>query len=546
MKDTPPKGILQSISEFVSDGMLRKFFLGPAVILLLVAGVLPVLMMLLQSLIPEHHFSLEAYRNILSSPRQWTLLSNSLKLAGLSSLGALLLGLPAGFLITRTRLPGRRTFAALLAMPLLLPPYLNALAWMAAVSERGPLALIFGRAAAEKLSQLLFGLPGCVLVLTTAFMPLMMFLVAAALQAVPSRLEEAGLMVARRPIVFRRITLPLIFPSILFGSVLVFLLALGEISVPPSLRYPVFAVESLSQFSAFYDISTATAAAMPLVLLTAALLGIEALVLRRLGPLEGMGRGMSGQISGRKPGWPMVALTWLTAFLLVGFPLIVLLRQAGAFGNYLSAFNIGRDGLLRGLGISAAGGFLLAIEGFLLAVLYRERRRLGSLVDAAALFLFAVPGAVLGVGLIVLWNHPWGNIIYATPLILLLGYVARYTILSLRLNRASMALLPESLIEAARVSGVGWGRRLLWIIAPGAWRGIAAAGLVCAIFCLRDLGLTLLVHPPGSDTLPVQIMTLSANGAPHLIAALCLILVFTTAIPLVFLNLVLGKWELTR
>jgi len=182
------------------------------------------------------------------------------------------------------------------------------------------------------------------------------------------------------------------------------------------------------------------------------------------------------------------------------------------------------------------------VLGFLLAVLAWERPRgAGAVVDAVALFLFAVPGAVLGVGLIVTWNHPRTGLVYATPLILLLGYLGHYTAVALRLSRASLGLVPPALVEAARVAGVGWGRRLIRVVVPVAWRGITAAGLAGAALCLRDVGLSLLVHPPGWDTLPDRLMTLAANGAPPLIAALSVILVGTTLVPLLLLGTLLGR-----
>jgi iron(III) transport system permease protein len=52
------------------------------------------------------------------------------------------------------------------------------------------------------------------------------------------------------------------------------------------------------------------------------------------------------------------------------------------------------------------------------------------------------------------------------------------------------------------------------------------------VFCMRDLGISMVVYPPGSDTLPVHILTLMANGAPSLIAALCVILIAVTIVPL--------------
>ena len=63
-------------------------------------------------------------------------------------------------------------------------------------------------------------------------------------------------------------------------------------------------------------------------------------------------------------------------------------------------------------------------------------------------------------------------------------------------------------------------------------RGLIGAWIIAYIFCLRDLGITLVVYPPGFDTLPVRILTLMANGTPSLIAALCVILIAVTLLPL--------------
>src|SRR5260370_5545578 len=78
------------------------------------------------------------------------------------------------------------------------------------------------------------------------------------------RLEEAGRLISGWPAVLRRITLALSTPGILFSLVLVFLLAIGELSVPSFLRFPVLPVLSFTQFAASYNFGAATAAALPL------------------------------------------------------------------------------------------------------------------------------------------------------------------------------------------------------------------------------------------------------------------------------------------
>jgi len=87
------------------------------------------------------------------------------------------------------------------------------------------------------------------------------------------------------------------------------------------------------------------------------------------------------------------------------------------------------------------------------------------------------------------------------------------------------------------VLGAGWLRRTSSIVAPLAKRGLAAGWLVAYIFCLRDMGISMLVYPPGHDTFPVRIFTLMANGSQSLIAALCVLMLAATLLPLGLLSL---------
>jgi iron(III) transport system permease protein len=129
------------------------------------------------------------------------------------------------------------------------------------------------------------------------------------------------------------------------------------------------------------------------------------------------------------------------------------------------------------------------------------------------------------------WSVATG-FIYASPAILVLGYVAQYAILPMRVVSASLGGVPRSLEEAARLSGAGWVMTLRYIVAPLAGRGIMAAWLIGYVFSLRDIAISIVVYPPGSDTLPIRILTLMANGTPSLIAALCIILIAITLLPL--------------
>src|SRR5262249_35117855 len=151
--------------------------------------------------------------------------------------------------------------------------------------------------------------------------------------------------------------------------------------------------------------------------------------------------------------------------------------------------------------------------------------------------LFTLPGTVIGIGLIVLWNRPFTGFLYASAGMVVLAYVAQYTALTSRIVQATLANVPPSGEEAAQMSGVPWLARVWYVAIPAALPGVAAAWAIAFIFCLRDLGASMLLYPPGHDTLPVRIFTLMANGAPSLVSALCVMLVACTLIPLAILGL---------
>jgi len=332
---------------------------------------------------------------------------------------------------------------------------------------------------------------------------------------------------------------------------LVFLLTMGEFGVPAFLRYEVFPVESFTQFSAFYNFGNATAAAIPLAIITFLVLLIERAFLRdktyQLRPAPDGEPALEIHLGPSRK--VFLGIVSVLCLVVVAVPLLVLVFQSLLSpGAYAEALTRAGDSLLRSLTYAAIGASLLTVLGFLAGYLIHTRALpFWRSVDSLTLFLFALPGTVIGIGLISLWNRPWTNFIYATPAIILVGYLGRYTALTSRITVSALAQVPPSMEEAAQIAGARWLRRLSLIVAPLAKRGLVAAWLVGYIFSLRDMGITMLVYPAGHDTLPVRIFTLMANGSAALIAALSVILVVATLLPLGLLAVVFrGRHEYHR
>jgi iron(III) transport system permease protein len=485
-----------------------------------IAGLAPIALMVVESVRHSGHFSLNHYRELISAARFWPLLGNSVQLGLATTAVCGLIGVPVGILLAKSDLPFRSGFMWLLTVPFVLPPYFLALGWSRVASPIGA-------------SNWLFGLGGCVLVLSSVFLPITMLLTFASASNVDGRLEEAGRITSAWPVVLRRITLPLSAPGIAFSLVLVFLLAIGELSVPSFLRYPVLPVLSFTQFAAAYNFGAATAAAIPLAALAFVGVFIESTLLQnRVFTFRSVGRGLVISL-GHWRGL-FAAIVGLLSVAFVIFPLSALFVDAFSLAALHEAMERAGESLARSLTYSAIAATILMTVGFLLGHSTRGGRH--RVVSFLTLALFAVPGTVLSIGLVRLWNSPITWFIYTTPALLILGYTAQYCAVTTRLSLAGFFLIPRTLDEAARLSGASWARRLFRIFVPLSTRTLVCAWLAAYILCLRDVPIALMTAPPGGDPLPARILTLMANGTPRLIASLCLIMAMASLIPLAILS----------
>jgi len=520
---------------------IKNVTLISIILLLTLVGLSPLLAMLIQSIRTEDGFSFNAYESVLQSKNEWTLLRNSISLGCMTTILSLIIGLPLGVLFAKSDLPFRNIFTLIFIFPFLLPPYILAISWFHIFGRTGLIASLFGTNIAEITSDGLFGLSGCVLILFTTFMPVVMLLTITFIKTVNPRLEQAGILNAGWFQVLKHITFPLILPGILLAGLLVFLLTIGEFSVPNYLRFNVYPVETFTEFSAFYNFRKATATVIPLAIIIMIALLLERAFLRKKTIQVTMIADPEHSLTIPLGPWKNILLIaiGLLCFLLVLLPILILIFQTLPMTTWKESLQIGSGSLIRSIVYSVLGATFLVFFGFFCGYLIHNRTfRIWQSVDTATIFLFALPGTLIGMGLILLWNTPYTNFIYATPIIILLGYIAKYTALSSRITVSTLSQISPSMEQAAQMVGAGWFRRIGCIIVPMAKRGIIAAWLIGYIVCMKDMGISMLVYPPGMDTLPVRTFTMMANGPPNIIAALCLLMVMITLIPFILLVIV--------
>jgi iron(III) transport system permease protein len=510
----------------------RSVILGAAIGLFLLTSVLPLVYMLVTSLrdVPVSVLFLDA--------RQRTLLYNSGLLAGATAVLATLIGVPLGFGLARVPMAGKAVMRIALTAPVLLPPYIVALAWVYVGGSAGAAAAVVG---VDLFSAWTYSLPAAAVVLALVYFPIVMLGTEVALRQMDPHLEEAALTAAAPSRVLARITLPLVAPTISGAALIVFVLAISEFGVPALLRVRVYTTEVFTAFAALFDFGRATALTIPLLVLAG---GSSAVAARLLG---------SRVIAARRPGGagvmdvdalrlPVRVLTAAILAIALVIPILVLLREAAGTSMYQAAF---------GSWPSIQTSVILAVLGATLVVAVgagigyaraRTSSRVGHLADILWVVLFAVPSTVVGVALIGLWNRPGpAGIVYGTSGMLLLGYLARFVPVAALIVAGSVRQVPFSHEEAAAVAGVGWLRTVGAVVVPQITRGVAAAWVVAFVFAFGELGASLLVSPPGESTLPIRIYTLIANTPASVVAALALL-----QLAVIFLPLALGALYLAR
>ena len=515
----------------------RSALLSLAFILFTGLCVLPVVYMIGVSLVNlEGNVSLGNYRRLLVEPRQRELLLNSTLLAASSAMFSTLLGGPLGLLLARVRLPAKWLLRIALLIPLIIPPYVLALAWILFTGSTGLLARVIGR---DLLSGWTYSFTGAVVVLSLAYYPISMLATEAAARRVDGHLEEGALLVADTHRVLWRITMSLIAPIVAAAALTIFVLALSEFGVPSLLRVRVYTTEVFTAFAALYDFGAATALALPLLVVTVIVaMMIKLIIGERFISVRRSIHPAPQMVLGR---WRVLAVggTILVLAVSVVLPLIALVYEAGNVKRVTSTLEDSGDAIINSLYLAAvAATLIIALAVFLGYWRGRARTRWRGVFDLFLLVIFAVPSTVLAVGLIGLWNRPGllGGI-YTTQAIIIIAYIARFVTVAALILAASVRQIPESFEEAAEVAGGSWPRTFLKIVFPNMRPGLAAAWLVSFIFAVGELGTTILVAPPGESTLPVRIYTLIANTPSSEVAALALMEVGIILVPVTLLAL---------
>ncbi len=542
--------------------LTRAQLLGCLAVLLLAAGY-PLAVLFAQSVFPDILGGslagfLDAYRRIAETPDLPSMIGTSLLWAGSVTLVSWLFGIPCGYLLARTDLPGKLWARLSLLVPIMTPPYILALSYILIMQHGGFADASLG-SLPEALRTWFFSFWGVTVVMALASFGYVALAVEATLAGLPRRLEDAAtLLGAGWWMRLRHVLFPLLLPAILNSGLLVFLEAISNFGVPAVLgtrsNLPLLPAEIFYLVTS-WPVDLALATSLSSLLCLFALVALYGS--RWLANLVAGGSVKPGHPEIlRLPGWGKAAAwAWIGGLFLFssGLPYIamVITSLAESWGggmpaltldNYRALFAPGSRGLqalLTSLGLSVGAATLcVLIGGYIAYVNIRSQGPLQRFLDGLATLPRVIPKIVMAVALILAWNAPWVRIdVYNTVWMLLLAYVVIYITDALNYSQTTLRSMNPNLEHAGSVLGASQATVFLRIVLPRLKPALAAAWLTTFIVCMRELVASILLLPPGVDVTATYIFNQFEQGDIAMAMAMATVTILLSTVVLVVFQL---------
>ena len=483
---------------------------------------------------------------------------NTILVAVVATVMAIVFGFVMGWILSRTNVPGRAVFEQLMALPYYVTPLMGALAWSLIGSPSGGMLNQVWRAFGGESHLIDITTPYGIAWVMALFEGSVAFvMIGAVMKSMDPALEEASQVLgAGRIRTMLRITLPLVLPGVLGATIFVFAEMLGSFSAALVLGLPArfyVVTTAMYQLVSQYPPRFPLAAAMGVSLFAVMFLMVWAYrrIVRARSFVTITGKAFRPRVMDVGPlRWPLLAMCLLYLGVAVVLPVVTLLyasfqRLATFFpradnftlANYTTALSLDAvrsalwNSLLLGLGTASIGVVLM---GFLSWMIYRSRLPGAGAIEYILMFPQAVPRLVFAFGMLWAWLI-FPIPIYGTLWLLLIAYLTVFLPLGIRTISGVMLQIDRSLEESAQMCGASWGYRMRTVTMPLLRPGLIAAWLLLFIASVRELGASILLMGPKAKVITPAIVESWFSTSTELTAAMALLQTLAVAVALVLM-----------
>lgn len=512
-----------------------------AVAVLVLFVVIPMLYLVYNSVVTEGAFTLENYKYVYSKMVNWTALVNTFKLSFMVMLLSLVITFPLAWLVGRTDLPGKGVFRTMLVATYMIPPYVGAIAWTQLLNPSVGYVNVILRHVFD-LAQSpfnIYSMGGLVWVLTLFYSPFAFITISRALEKMDPTLEEAARISGASPLrTLWDVTLPLMFPSILAGGLLVFIAAGSCFGIPSIVGMPA-KIEVLTTRIVTYvymgdakGIRDATALAVSLMLVANTLLFAMTAMLGRKDYTTIAGKSTRPNLV-ELGSWRYLAMGLLCAygFISVVLPigsifLTSLIRSMSrpitlsnlTFEHWLPVVQSSQylEPIYNSFVTGAAAATLSTVVALFVSYLLVKTKVTGrSLPDLLATLGGATPSVVIALALIITFSGEFALNLYSTLTILIVAYMVKYLTMAVRTIAASLSQVHPSLEEAALNSGASWLRTCKDILLPLVAPSIVAGWFLVFMPSFYELTMSIILYGAETKTIGVLLYELQTYADPQ-------------------------------
>ena len=539
---------MSSITKKSNFGVAQVIlFLSIAILVIVVA--VPVLLILFNAFWVNGEFNLRDVVNIIMEPETYKALTNSLIIASGTTIGSTIVGTFFAWLVTRTDLPYKAFMKAMFLVPFMLPSFIGALAWKMLLSPNAGFINKFfmNNFGFEGPIFNIYSYLGIVLVEVMYLFPFVFIQVCGALERMDPTLEEsARISGAGLFTITRKITIPLVLPSILSGALLIMLYSMAHFGTVAVLgiengifNIPTLIYQRIHQSAgSFESIRTGTVLATVLVITAAFIIWLQGKILSK-GHYHSIGgksfRPMELKLRALRVPLLIICLAYIAFTIVLPTAVIFLVGGLKTYGlpftlqnlsldNYkfiLFDYKVTKDAIWNSVTLGLSAALITMFAGVMISyVIVKLKVRGKGILEFLGMLPFSVPGSVIALGVILAWSGQFGVNLYNTVWIILVAYIARYMGFSLKANSAALEQVHDSLVEAARSCGATMWQTLKDIVLPLVRPGMLASFFLIFLPSLRELTVSIMLYAPTTRTIGVAIYTLNEDGETVVSAAL--------------------------
>lgn len=525
----------------------RNYVLPGSILALLGLFILyPTVSVLLRSLSSSGQVSLDNYVALFTQPHLARTTSNSLLMAGGASLLSTLLGLILALVVFKTRLPLRRFFALAAVLPMIIPGFVNTVAYIFLFGRNGLLTYqLFG------ITWDIYSWRSVLILQTLGFTTTTFLLISAVLAGVDSQTEDAARNLgASEWEVLTTVTLPLIRPGLLSAVLLVFLRSMADFGTPFIVggKFNTLATASYTQLIGTYNMEMASTLSAVLLALCLLIFWLYARTLAADAGVRSLGEG--GQ---RKPlnlSRPVQAVMWTVGLLfsatifllLVSVVLAAFTKHLGGnFGLTLEHFAIlplrGWNSTRNTLLFASMTAVLVSLAGIVVAYLVtRTEFRGRGLMDSLATLPFAIPGTVMGVGFAIAFSQP-PLVLSGTWVVVVACTVVRELPLGLRAGSSVLLQQDRSVEDASANLGASRFETFWRIVVPLARPALLVSALYAFVSTVQTLGAIIFLITPSTKLLSVDVFEATVRVDIGAAAAFSMVMIAISALGVVIIYL---------